>query len=386
MGSDEPLRAPLPRSASTLRIAGVRTEADAPGAPPGLDEWVAETATPPEAGSVQYSCIDFGPDHVDSIEGSDDLEGLLSRPRAPGTIVRWINVDGLHPYVVNRFRAVYDFHALAAEDVVHVPQRPRAEPYEGHVFIVTRMISLVGDELVDEQISMFVFEDLLITFQEEAGDCWDPIRKRIRTEGAKIRERDPGYLAYALLDSVVDYNFPVLEHYSDHLDAMEDEVTTQPSPDLLKRIQFIKRDLSTLRRVIWPTRDLTDQLLRGETPLFNESTRMFLRDVYAHTVQLLDILDHHRETCANLTELYVSSVSNRMNEIMKLLTILTSLFIPVTFLAGVYGMNFAHIPEMDWKYAYPTFWATCIVTMGSLLFYFRRKGWIGESPAQSTKS
>ncbi|MBI2373754.1 MAG: magnesium/cobalt transporter CorA [Deltaproteobacteria bacterium] len=373
------MRTPLPRSGSILRLSGTRADADAPGAPPGLDEWVEGTAHPPEAGAVTYSCIDFGPERCELVESSSDFEGLLARPRPSWALVRWINVDGLHPFVVNRFRTVYGFHTLAAEDVMHVPQRPRVEPYEDHLFIVTRMISLADDVLVDEQITMFVFKDLLITFQEDAGDCWDPIRKRIRTEGAKIREREAGYLAYALLDAIVDYNFPVLEHYAEQLDALESDVMEAPTPDTLKKIQNIKRDLSTLRRVVWPTRDLVDQLFRDESALLGAQSHMFLRDVYAHTVQLLDILDHHRETCASLTELYVSSISNRMNEIMKLLTILTSLFIPVTFLAGVYGMNFHFIPEMSWPYSYPVFWAVCVLVMASLLVYFKRRGWLGSA-------
>jgi magnesium transporter len=242
--------------------------------------------------------------------------------------------------------------------------------------MVARMLRLIDDQLVGEQISFFLAPGLLVTFQENEGDVWQPIRERIATDQSLVRGNDASWLAYALLDALVDHCFPILETYGDVLEALETEAIAHPSPALLHRIHRVQHELAALRRVMWPTRELVQHLQNRELALVSESTRTYLRDVYEHTVQIIDIIETFREMTASLADLYLSSVSNRMNEIMKVLTVIATLFIPATFLAGVYGMNFEHFPELQWRWAYPAFWAVTLTMMGTLLVYFWRRKWI----------
>jgi magnesium transporter len=354
-----------------------RRQAARPGAAPGIDH-LPTLDTPPEPGEVHLQRIDYGPDRVqvDTLDDMEALEALIRSPRASGAAVRWINVDGLHPYVVARFRRALDIHTLAAEDVLHTPQRPRVEPYPGHVFVVLRMLMLEGEALREEQVSLFLFEDLVVSFQERPGDVWQPIRDRIQTPGTRLRERGAAFLLYSLLDAVVDHAFPLLERYGEVLERTEEEIMGDPNPQLLAQLQASRREITAIRRVMWPTRELVDALQREELPIITEALRPYLRDVYTHAIQIIDLLESYRETCGALTELYLSMVSNRMNEVMKVLTIMASLFIPVTFLAGVYGMNFEYLPELKWRLAYPVFWGVCLTMVTSLLIYFRRKRWL----------
>jgi len=276
----------------------------------------------------------------------DDLEKFLAASHPEDRVVRWVNVDGLHPYIVNRFREVYGFHTLAAEDVLHVPQRPVLEWEDDYIFVIARMLTLADERLVAEQVSMFVYDRTLITFQERKGDVWDSVRERIHTEGSRLREQGCCYLLYTLLDAIVDQNFPILEHYGDVLEQIEAEVTHSPTTEMLRRIHSVKRDLVGLCCVMWPMRDLTDTLQRDEHAKLTKFTRTYTRDVYEHTIQIIDIIESYREMSSSLTDLYMSAVFNRMNEVMKVLTIMASFFIPITFLAGVYGMNFEAIPEL----------------------------------------
>jgi magnesium transporter len=329
----------------------------------------------PDPGSVRVRCFDF--DATRFVERTvEDIDTFLSQERPACSAVRWIDVDGLSPQVVDRFRQKYGFHTLAAEDVLHVPQRPRVEDYGTNLFITARMVAHAPDgALHTEQVGMFLFDGLLLTFQELEGDVFDGIRHRLRTEGSRVRQRDASFLTYALLDAIVDHCFPVLEKSSETLVELEEEVMSRASPASLQRIQALKRDLIMLRRIVWPTRDLVDALAQDVERL-SETTRTYLRDVHTHTMQLIDVIESHREMASNLVDLYMSVVSNRMNEVMKVLTIIATLFIPITFLAGVYGMNFHHFPELDWPYAYPAFWGFCGVITVSLLLWFRSKTWI----------
>jgi magnesium transporter len=332
-----------------------------------------QAGTPPEA--LQIRVIDYCAERFEE-RTFQDLDALLAEEQPAWATVRWIDLDALHPWVVDRFLKRFNLHLLAAEDVLHVPQRPRVEAYEDHLFITSRMVGLdQGGKLSAEQVSMFLFDHLLITFQQWEGDVFDPIRHRLRQEGSRLRHADTGFLMYALLDAIVDHCFPLLEHYSELLEVLEDDALTAQSPDVLQRIQHAKRELTFLRRVMWPTRELIDQLMQEEERL-SPSTRTYLRDVLIHVMQLLDVLEAHKETGAELVNLYMSVVSNRMNEVMKVLTIIATIFIPITFLAGVYGMNFRHFPELDWPLAYPLFWTVCGVMTTVLVGYFWRKGWL----------
>jgi magnesium transporter len=225
---------------------------------------------------------------------------------------------------------------------------------------------------------MFFYKDTVITFQEHGpGDVWDPVRERIRRSDAPIRHSGADFLAYALVDAVVDNGFPLIEHYGSVLDEIDAQLLDSPSTELSRRIHAVKRELLLLRRVMWPMRQLVDQLYRDEKSRFTPTTRAFLRDVYEHAVEVLDVIESYREMTSALVEMYMGAMSNRMNEVMKVLTIISTFFIPATFLAGVYGMNFDHFPELHWHYGYVGFWGICGVMTAGLLLFFRRRGWLG---------
>lgn len=369
------------RLSGSLRLPGLRSASPGsprvpPGSTPGIES-IADVDKPPAAGTVRIKSVDYGPDRAEFTE-PPDLNTFLDVPRPEWCRVRWINVDGLHPYVVNQLRARFGFHTLAAEDVLRVPQRPKLETFEGHLFIVARMLTLKDGALTSEQVSFFLFKDTLITFQEVGGDIWEPIRQRIQKPGSRLRTFDPSYLLYALLDAVVDHCFPILESYGELLEGLEDEVMENPTPRVQRRLHGLKRELAQLRRVIWPLREVVNELHRAETEGIAPAVKTYMRDVYDHAVQIMDIVESCREMAAGLNDLYMSAVSNRMNEIMKVLTIMASFFIPITFVAGVYGMNFDTIPELHWKHSYAAFWVICLSIIGALAYFFYRKGWIGK--------
>ncbi|MAE66444.1 MAG: magnesium and cobalt transport protein CorA [Phycisphaeraceae bacterium] len=366
---------------STLGLPGIwreqkETPHAAPGSRPGL-EGIADLDKPPAAGEISIRCMDYSAGRVD-VTDVDDLQKFLDQPHPPDGTQRWLNVDGLHPYVVNLLKNAYGFHTLAAEDVLHVPQRPKVEAGDDHLFVVVRMLMLRESVVQAEQVSLFLYRNTLITIQERTGDVWEPIRERLQTEGSRIRAGDVSYLAYALLDAVVDHSFPILEHFGDVLEQLEDDVMASPTPEMQRRIQGIKRQLTLIRRVMWPMREVIDLLYRDENSRFSDVAKTYLRDVSEHSVQVIDVIETYREMANGLGDLYMSAVSNRMNEVMKVLTIMASFFIPITFLAGVYGMNFDAIPELHWKWAYPVFWIICIMVTCALYVFFRRRGWIGK--------
>jgi len=345
-----------------------------PGSPPGVDQG-ATGLSPPPAGTVRIHCIDYGPERIEDTEVMD-LEAFLQAPRGEWAVVRWINVDGLDPWVIDRFRVRFGVHTLAAEDVLNPQQRPKVESYPDHLFVTLRMFLIQEGEVMVEQVSLLLFPDTVITFQERPGDVWEPIRARIRTEGSRIRQRGADYALYTLLDSIIDHCFPLLEHYGDELEEMEEAVVERPEPDLLRRLHQVKRELALMRRLLWPTREMLGTLLRDEPERLGAETEVYLRDVHDHAIQVVDIIETYREMAAGLVDLYLSSVSNRMNEVMKVLTVMASFFIPITFVAGVYGMNFEDMPELGFWWAYPAFWLVCLSVTGVLFLYFRRKDWL----------
>lgn len=353
-----------------------KTETCQPGMAPGIES-MKGLEEPPPAGAVHIHCMDYGAGRAEMREVTD-LLAFLKEARPDWAKVRWIDVRGLNPYVVNQIRNVYPFHTLAAEDVLRVPQRPKLETYDDNLFIVTRMLMLQEGSLTSEQVSFFLFKGTVITFQEREGDIWDPIRQRIQKPTSRFHQNDASYLLYALLDAVVDHCFPILEKYGEMLEELEHEVAENPTPAVQRRVHGIKRELSFLRRLIWPMREVMNELHREETEEIATVVKAYMRDVYDHAVQVMDIVETCRETASGLNDLYMSAVSNRMNEVMKVLTIMASFFIPITFVAGVYGMNFEFIPELHWKYSYACFWAICLCITLVLAIFFYRKGWIGR--------
>ena len=347
-----------------------------PGAPAGIDH-LPGRFEPPEPGEIRLRVIDICPNQVQT-QWFEDVRDLLDTPKPEWVKVRWIDVYGLHTYVVSQLQSAFGFHTLAAEDVLHVPQRPRVDSYPDHLFVCARMFFQRNDQLISEQISMFIKQGLLVSFQEDLEDVWNPIRGRLQAEGSKVRQGDASYLAYALLDAMVDHCFPILERYGELLDHLEDSVLLSTASNFLQEVHAIKRELTILRKSLWPMRDVIAELSRQEHLLVSDHTRTYLRDVYQHCVQIIDIIETFRELAASLTDLSLSMASNRMNEIMKVLTMMSSVFIPITFLAGVYGMNLDDLPELHWIHGYGTFWLVCLTVTVLLAWYFRRKGWWGS--------
>ncbi|WP_324726103.1 magnesium/cobalt transporter CorA [Actomonas aquatica] len=346
-----------------------------PGESPGIES-IAGLDEPPDPEAVRVYWCDYTADRIEWHQGTVDEFHASKRPE--WSTARWVNVDGLHPYAVNQLRKKYKFHTLTAEDILRTSQRPKMELYENHLFTVVRMMRLEGEVLKQEQVSMLLYERTVITFQEIPGDVWGPIRERLKRAGGRLRSLDTSYLFYALLDAVVDHFYPILETYGLRLEQLEEVVLDDPGPSVQRDIHGVKRELSVLRRVMWPLREVANELQRSETTLIDAEVRTFLRDVYDHALQIMEIVEMHREQAASLNDLYMSAVGNRMNEIMKVLTIMASFFIPITFVAGVYGMNFDYIPELSWRYSYAVFWGACISISGGLAFYFWRRGWIGR--------
>ena len=318
-------------------------------------------------------------------EPVDTVDGLAAY--LDESNVTWINVDGLgDAATIRQIGELLGLHSLALEDVINVHQRAKVEPYHDHLFVVTRLVTMIApDHLDSEQISLFLGKNYVLTFQQLPGDCFDPVRERIRASRGRIREAGADYLAYALIDAVIDSYFPVVDEFADHLDHLEDEVALRQSPEVIDRIHELRNDLLLLRRSVRPHRDSLNELVRDEHPLIGAETRVFLRDCYDHTVQLIDLLEVYREMCGDLRDYYLSIVSNRMNEIMKVLTIIATIFIPLGFVAGLYGMNFntklaGNMPELNMPYGYLGALAVMMCVALGMLFYFWRHGWIGSSP------
>jgi len=345
-----------------------------PGAAPGIEAYLNRKGDPVP---VQVTCLEYGERHCHNREFAS-VEAALGAPRDPAASVRWLNVYGLDPEAVDRICRHFHIHTLSAEDVLNTSQRPKLEVFEDHLFVVIRQIQIREERLRNEQLAVFCFGDTILAFHEQPGDIFDPVRKRIEKPTSRFRERGTDYLLYAIIDSVVDHLYPLLEGYGLALEELEEEISHNPRPSSQRRLFSMKRDLSLLRRAIWPIREVVDNLYRDESGHLPDSLNAFLRDVQDHAMQVLDLLESYRETASGLSDLYQSSVGNRMNEIMKVLTIMASFFIPVTFIAGVYGMNFEHIPELHWRYSYFVFWGVCLLLTCGLALYFWRKGWIGR--------
>ncbi len=345
-----------------------------PGDLPGLLQ--PDPESPPPVVHV----IAYGPDQLLEKRVTDCQQVRDLVGKAP---VTWINVEGLGD--ANTIRSIgelFHLHPLALEDVVNTHQRPKAEPYQGSLFIVARMAEL-NDRLETEQISLFLGQNFVVTFLEDPGDAFDTVRQHLRHSQGRIRSSNAGYLAYALLDAVVDGYFPVVEEYGERLDEIEDEVVSRPSRATIAWAHQVKRDLRGLRRAVWPLREAINALSRDQSEFIDAETRVYLRDCYDHTVQIIDIVETYRELDADLTDLYLSSLSNRLNEVMKVLTIIATIFMPLSFIASIYGMNFNpqaspyNMPELNWRYGYPFALGLMLVTAVGMYWFFRYKRWVG---------
>jgi magnesium transporter len=295
--------------------------------------------------------------------------------------VTWINVDGLGDVeIVRRLGEIFGLHVLALEDVLNNHQRAKVEQYGDHLFIVARIIE-GGARMDSDQLAIFLGDRFILTFQHLVGDCLDPLRERIRRGRGIVRTSGPDYLAYAMLDSVVDSYFPILEGFGEEIEDLETAIAESPTRVMIPKIHGIKRRLLVMRRAIWPLREALHVLVRDPIPLIHPDTRIYLRDCADHTFQIMDLVETYRELTSDLLDLYHSSLSNRMNEVMQVLTVIATIFIPLTFIVGVYGMNFDtkvspwNMPELEWYWGYPAVWAVMLAVTAGLLYSFRRKGW-----------
>ena len=349
---------------------------DEPGSLPGTLSIEAD-ATPPVIYLIDYN-------------GTDVTRKQLATPEEcipylDTESVSWVDVQGLgSENILQRLGQVFNLHPLVLEDVVNVPQRPKIEDYEDQLVIITRMVipKQSGSGFYSEQVSFVLGKHYLLTVQEEPEhDCFEQVRMRIRNKKGIVCKQGSDYLAYALIDSIIDGFFPVLEAYGEYIEDLEEEVVTNPQRQTLQKIYRVRRELLTLRSAIWPQRDAINSLIRDGSDLIGDHVQIYLRDCYDHAVQVLDMVETYRELTSGLMDVYLSAVGNRMNEIMKLLTVISSIFIPLTFIAGVYGMNFntenspLNMPELNWYWGYPL----CLVTMGAialgLVYFFWRRGW-----------
>jgi len=333
-------------------------------------------------GSSIITCTDYSPDNV-SIQTVDDLAEFLNSHRPEWSAVRWISLEGLSDLnAVHALATKYDLHPLAIEDVIHARQRPKVESYGGgesefqaRLFIVARLPEIKRSLLEDSQISIFLGHNTVLTFQQIPAAVWNPVRQRIKSAGSRLRINDASFLAYSLLDALVDGYYDILEYFSDRAEELEDQVLGHVEPKLISDIHQLKRNLLHLHRVLWPMRELVSSLQRDPHECMSETSLVYLRDLYDHVVQNIEIIETYREVASDLTDTYMSSLSNRMNQIMKVLSIIGTIFIPLTFLAGVYGMNFHNLPELGYSWAYPAFWLVCIMLAAVMLAMFRRRNW-----------
>jgi magnesium transporter len=348
-----------------------------PGSPPGTE--LVGAGPPPEIVVIDYTEQNLVERKV---ARPDDVERYLASERQS---ITWVDVRGISDQPsFERLGEIFRIHPLALEDIVNVPQRPHTDAYPEHHLLITRMVETTdAGALVTEQLAILLGVGYVLTVQEEPErDCLEPVRERLRQGRGGIRSAGADYLAYALLDAVIDGFFPVLEHLGERLEELELEVTTA-SGGRAKQIHDLKRELLTVRRAIWPQRDLINALLRDDSPHISKETRLYLRDTYDHAVLVMDMVETFREIASGLMDLYLSAVSTRMNEIMKVLTIISTIFLPLTFIAGIYGMNFDsgsspyNMPELHWRYGYPFALALMLTSAVVLVYSYRRKGWIG---------
>lgn len=352
------------------------------GAAPGLEH--SEIIDQPTSdGQVNLTCIDYNASEV-QIQEIDNLDAFLAEHRPEWSAVRWIRVVGFADMrVIQALATKYNLHPLAIEDVLHQAQRPKVEAYGGEesdlqarLFLVAHAYEVQSKRLSGVQISLFLGHRTVLTFQEVPCSIWNPIVQRIRARNSRLRTSDASFLMYSLLDAIIDHYFLVLEHYGELAEDLDDRLMDNTSRIAIHEIHQLKRDLLQLHKVIWPMREVVSLLQRDPHETISDQTRVYLRDLYDHVIQIIDIVEIYREMASDLTETYMSSVSNRMNEIMKVLTMIGTLFIPLTFLAGVYGMNFRHFPELDQRWAYPAFWLVCGLVAAVMFFLFRRKNWM----------
>ena len=342
------------------------------GLPPGTLVHVGEK----KVEKPKINILDYDETHIEerTVESVDECFRFRDTPS-----VTWINVEGLHDVgVIEKLGGHFDLHPLIMEDILNTAERPKMEDYGGTIFLLLK-IFVYGDRNHEDriqQVSIILGQNFVLSFQEKDNGIFETLKDRIRKGKGRIRRMGADYLAYAIIDGIVDSYFAVLERLGESIESLEEQLVTDPKPETLRKIHALKKEMIYLRKAVWPLREVVSGLERIETPLIKETTDIFLRDVYDHTVQIIDSVETSRDILSGMVETYLSSVSNRMNEIMKVLTIIATIFIPLTFIAGVYGMNFASMPELHWRWGYAMAWAMMVIVTIVMVIYFRRKKWL----------
>ncbi len=343
------------------------------GLPPGTPVHIGV----PKAGAPRVSLVYYdGEQFVE--EEVKDAGACAARRDQPG--VTWINVDGVHRVeLLEQLGQCFDLHPLVLEDIANTGQRPKVEDYGGYLYIVLRMLSLhaTTHEVVSEQLSLVLGPNFVISFQEGVeGDLFNPIRARLRTAKGRVRREGADYLVYSLIDAIVDGYFVLLENIDARIEALDEHMLTNRAGDVARAIHLLKREMIWLRKAVWPLREAINSLQRAESPLIRASTGVYLKDVYDHTIEVIDTVETYRDVLSGMLENNLSLLTTRLNEVMKVLTVISTIFIPLTFIVGIYGMNFRHMPELEWRWGYPLVMLGMAVIGVALYVYFRRKKWI----------
>jgi len=342
------------------------------GLPPGTPVHIGE----PKTERVKIKIFEFNEKGYQEKE-LENLEACL--PIAEPPSVTWVIIDGIHQVeILEKVGSCLNLHPLVLEDILNTDQRPKVEVYGEDLFIVLKMLSYdeKTEEVSAEQVSLILRSHSVISFQEREGATFSPIGERIRSGKGRLRRMGADYLAYNLLDIVVDHYFLILEKLGEKIEILEEKLVTNPGTATLQRIQKIKREMILLRKWVWPLREVISSLEKGEFPVIQETTRLYLRDVYDHTIQIMDNIEIFRDMLSGMLDIYLSSLNNRMSAVMKVLTVIATIFMPLTFLAGVYGMNFKHMPELEWPWGYPLILTVMGLIAILMLTLFRRKKWL----------
>jgi magnesium transporter len=342
------------------------------GLPPGTLVHIGEKKTE----RVEITAINYNQEQYQEKEAKGIGECF---PVKDESKVTWININGIHQgEIIEEIGKHLGLHPLLMEDIMNTEQRPKMEDFGDYIFIVLKMLyyNEVKNELEIEQVSLIVAANFIVSFQEKKGDVFETIRVRIRNGKGKVRKEGADYLAYALMDAIVDSYFIILEKMGGKIEDMEEKLVADPTTETLQTIHNLKRDMMFLRRSVWPLREVISGLERTGSPLIKETTDIYLRDVYDHTIQVIDTIETFRDMVTGMLDIYLSSISNKMNEVMKVLTIIATIFIPLTFIAGIYGMNFKYMPELEWHWGYFAALFIMVIIGVVMLIYFRKKKWL----------
>ena len=321
---------------------------------------------------------------MDYNESSHEEREATTVPECGGALdeqtIRWISVDAVHDIrILEQVGPLCGLHPLTLEDILNTDQRPKMEDFGEYIYIVLKMFVPAGDPSegdVSDQISIVLGRNFVISFQERKSDVFNPLRERIKRDRGRMAKMGADYLAYAIMDTIVDNYFAILETKGERMDSLEEELLKNPAPAIMHAIQSLKHEMIYLRKAVWPLRETINNLERSASPLIRNSTRPYLKDVYDHTIQVIDTVETFRDMISGMLDIYLSSVSNKMNEVMKVLTVIATIFIPLTFIVGIYGMNFKYMPELELRWGYHALWLVMITVVIFMLFYFKRKKWL----------